>query len=368
MFAKATLTLVNDLSDWFGRIFRSAVGRWLGASLLLASAAACTAGAVPPDEDAAVTFPAIPSATPATAAIATSTPELSPKLEVKPTREPAPRPSATPRPAQVPRIVRQDFLRLQEDMKQAIEEYAVPGNYAIAVTDLQTRETISVRGREQQLGGCTLNLFVLLQFLLLQVALDLEAGKYELDRVDRLIRATTWSSNAFTARELFAVVGDGDATAGVQRVAELIYQRTRSAEIILDHPPAFPASSLGVNLNNWTTALGMNRALAALWNGDIVDGELRDYVLERLAEVKPGLNYLTASVPEGTVSHKNGFFLGDNGFVDNDAGIIRLRRGDVEYAYALTFLSEQVPFEFGDVVLAQRLNTMVYEVMAARYP
>jgi hypothetical protein len=68
------------------------------------------------------------------------------------------------------------------------------------------------------------------------------------------------------------------------------------------------------------------------------------------------------------VSHKNGFFYGSNGYVDNDSGIVRLQRGDTEYAYAVTFLSEQVPSEYGDVTLGQQLGALAYEVMAARYP
>ncbi len=112
----------------------------------------------------------------------------------------------------------------------------------------------------------------------------------------------------------------------------------------------------------------MNRALAALWAGEVVEGEMRDYLLEVLGDVKPGLNYLSAAVPEGTVSHKNGFFIASNGYVDNDVGIIRLQRGDKEYAYAFSFLSEQVPSEYGDVILGQQLGALAYEVMAARYP
>jgi hypothetical protein len=112
----------------------------------------------------------------------------------------------------------------------------------------------------------------------------------------------------------------------------------------------------------------MNRALAALWTGVVVEGEMRDYLLEVLEGVKPGLNYLTAVVPDGTVSHKYGFFIGSFGYVDYDVGIIRLLRGDVEYAYALSFLSEQVPTEYGDVALGQQLGALAYEVMAARYP
>lgn len=255
-----------------------------------------------------------------------------------------------------------DLLQLQGDMARAIDEYWVAGNYAVAVTDLQTGETVSVRGDVRQMSGCSMNLFVLYQ-----VAFDVQEGRYALSRVDDLVRATTWSSNAVTAQQLYGVVGGGDTAEGVRRVAESI-DELGLEDVLLDHPPGFHEFSLGKDYNNWVTAESMNRALAALWLGDVVGGEMRRYLLDRLAEVKPGLNYLTAYVPEGIVSHKNGFFLGDTGYVDNDVGIVRLQRGDQEYAYAISFLAEEVPSEYGDVVLGQQLGRMAYDVMAARYP
>ncbi len=218
---RQALTFSNHLSDWVGRTFRSAFIGFSAISFLLVLTAGCTSDAGPADQDATATFLPLPSAT---AAIATSTAETTPKLEATPTREPplvepavapmAPEPSPTPRPVESPRTAGQDLLKLQENLTQAIEEYAVPGNYAIAVTDLQTGETISVRGGERQMSGCSVNLFVLYK-----VVLDLKTGKYDLDRVDRLVRATTWSSSAVTARDLYAVIGDGDgdATKGVRR-------------------------------------------------------------------------------------------------------------------------------------------------------
>jgi hypothetical protein len=182
-----------------------------------------------------------------------------------------------------------------------------------------------------------------------------------------LVRATTWSSNAKTARDLYVIAGDGEGVEGVRRVQELVASLELD-DVLIDHPPAFHEHSLGIDYNNYVTAESMNRALAALWTGEVVEGEMRDYLLEVLEGVKPGLNYLTAVVPDGTVSHKNGFFIGSNGYVDNDVGIIRLQRGDVEYAYALSFLSEQVPTEYGDVALGQQLGALAYEVMATRYP
>jgi hypothetical protein len=256
-----------------------------------------------------------------------------------------------------------DFIDLQGALKKAIDLYPVRGDYAVAVSDLQSGETISVNGDVPRISGCTINLFVLFQ-----VAIDLEAGKYPLALVDELVRDTTWNSDAVTARELYEIVGDGDATKGVRIVDDLIRKRLGIESVLLDHPPAYPDDSLDRDFNNWVTAEAMNQALAALWRGEVVGPKYRAYLLEVLEDVKPGLNYLTAAVPKARVSHKNGFLAGDTGYIDNDVGIVRLSRGDQEFAYAVSFFSQEVPTEYGDVVLGQRLGDLTYKVMLARYP
>jgi hypothetical protein len=253
-------------------------------------------------------------------------------------------------------------VALQAQMSQAIEDYWVPGDYAVAVTDLQTGETVSVNGDQSQLSGCVANLFVLFQ-----AVRDVEAGRYSLDEVDDLVYATTWSSNATTAWELYGIVGGGDTAAGVRRVNSLIHDDLSLDAVILDHPPGFD-DSIALDPNNWVTVTAVNRALSALWDGEVVGESGRAYLLDALNTVKPGLNYLTAAVPEGLVSHKNGFLQADTGYVDNDAGIIRLVRGDTEYAYAMTFLSQEVATKYADIPLGQQLGTLAYEVMATRYP
>ncbi len=276
--------------------------------------------------------------------------------------DPTPVVTRTPVPEE-PTTPAADLLVLQEELQAAVDGYWVAGNYAVAVTDLQTGETISVNGDVPHLSGCVMNLFVILQ-----VARDLEAGRYEVARADSLIAATTWSSNAQTARALYAIAGDGDATEGVRRVDALIRDVLKLETILIDHPPSYHADSIGRDYNNWATVLDTNLALAALWKGDVLSPQWRDFVLAHLAEVKAGLNYLTAAVPEGIVSHKNGFLEADTGWVDNDVGIVRLQRGDREIAYAVSFFSEEVPSKYADVVLGQQVSTLVYKVMAARYP
>lgn len=280
-------------------------------------------------------------------------PTSTPVVEVTPTPEPAPPPPPPPG---------EDLIALQTSMAQAIEEYWAPGDYAVAVTDLQTGETVGVNETRSQLSACIANLFVLFQ-----TARDIEAGKYTANDVDWLVSTTTWNSDANAARELYGFVGDGDVTVGIVLVNSLIHDVLDLDDIILDHPPGFD-DSIALDPNNWVSAESVNRALLAFWRGEVVGAEGRAYLLDHLATVKPGLNYLTAAVPEGMVSHKNGFLEADTGFVDNDAGIIRLTRGNTEYAYALTFLSQEVSSKYDDIVLGQQLGALAYEVMAARYP
>ncbi len=91
-----------------------------------------------------------------------------------------------------------------------------------------------------------------------------------------------------------------------------------------------------------------------------------------MAEVKPGLNYLTAvgpDTPDAIVSHKNGFFPTDAGwYVDNDIGIVRFERDGEQLAYAISFLSQRVPHKYDDIPFAQRLTAATWAFFQERYP
>lgn len=276
---------------------------------------------------------------------------------------PTPTPTPTPPTATVtPREPKADLVELQAALQDAIDAYGSDGRFAFAVMDLQTGETVGVNAERRQLSGCVMNLFVLYR-----VALDVQEGRYDVSVVDDLVGATTWSSNAATAYRLYGIAGDGDVAEGVRRVADLIDDLGLD-DVVIDHPPAFDGSDdrIGADDNNWLTANDMNRALAALWSGELLDDEWKAWLLDHLENVKPGLNYLTAAVP-GEVSHKNGFFQASSGYVDNDAGIIRFEAGGVTYAFAATFLSEEVPYKYGDIVLGQQLMRLAFEAFEARY-
>ncbi|MGE0134799.1 MAG: serine hydrolase [Dehalococcoidia bacterium] len=273
-------------------------------------------------------------------------PATSPAAPVE--REPAPPPAA-------------DLLLLRDRMAAAIDAYWAPGRYAVAVTDLQTGETVSVNGDRLQLSGCVINLFALLHSVR-----DVWGARYPQDAVESLIAATIWSSNPHTARELYRLIGDGDVVEGVRRVEAYAREDLGLSGVILDHPPAY-SESIGINPDNWVTADAMNAALTALWRHEAIpEPSWREFLLYHMTQVKPGLNYLTAVTP-ALVSHKNGFLPASTGYVDNDVAIVRFDARDGERAYAITFLSEGVANEYDDIPLGQQLTYMAYEAMTTRY-
>jgi beta-lactamase class A len=308
---------------------------------------------------------------------ATSTPLASATATMTPTATQPP-PTATPTPTMTPTPTPAiGWEAFAAELQAAADNYWVTGRYAAAITDLQTGYTALVNGDQHQLTGCIVNLFILVAALQ-----DVEAGKYPAAAVDELIDATIWSSNASTAYELYRIVGDGDPAKGVDRV-QSIFDSLGMTETQIDHPPAFSgdgtlaeidsggvsAQAVPDDTNNWTTARDVNVALTALYNGELLSPEGTEDFLQRLTNVKAGLNYLVAYVPgPAEVSHKNGFFPNnDSTWVDNDAGIVRVERDGVRYAYAVSFFSDSVPEKYADIPLGQEISRIAYEYFARVY-
>lgn len=282
-----------------------------------------------------------------------------------PTATPAktPTPSLLPTSTPLPEVmVSPSLTALREDLAEEIGNYWVAGEYAVAVTDLQTGETISVNGHRPQLSGCVMNFFPILASVE-----GVQNGVYLEDQVGDLISATVWSSNPHTARSLYSIIGGGDVVEGVARTARFIKDRLGLSETLLDHPPAYPGDSLGIDANNWMTAEDANAALTVLYSGSLLTPEWREYLLAKMIVVKPGLNYLTAYGSGGVVSHKNGFFVDENGWIDNDIGIVRFERDGVAYAYVISFFSQKVPQKYGDITLGQSVSEIVWSYFSNKY-
>lgn len=276
--------------------------------------------------------------------------------------QPPPTPSPT-RPAdQRPLAPAPTLDALRARMQRAIDTFAVGGTYAIAVTDLQTGETASVNGKQPQISGCVMNIFVLIAAMQ-----DVSWGAYPASRVQTLVANTLWSSDAASARQLYAITGGGNALKGVRRVQSMA-DALGLRDVFIDHPPGYPNESLGLDANNWVTAEEVNQMLAALYHGKLLDEPHRTQFLDAMTRVRPELNYLLGSGVTGLVSHKNGFLFESGGWVDNDAGIVRFTRGGREYAYAVTFLSMDVDSYLGDVILGQSLTRMIWEHFSSAYP
>jgi hypothetical protein len=241
----------------------------------------------------------------------------------------------------------------------AIGSYWADGTYDACATDLQTAQTACANGVRQQLSGCVINFFVILQSVV-----DVQNNTRPESDVGDLISRTIYGSNASTAHELYGIVGGGDFVTGVSRVRDLI-ARLEMKSTIIDHPPAFDGESLGVDESNWITALDANNALAKIYHGEILTPFWRDYLLAKMEGVKPGLNYLIGSTPGGIVSHKNGFFAA-NGWVDNDIGIVRLGPNG-EFAYAISFFSQDVPGKYDDIALGQEIMSTAWKYFSTKY-
>ena len=236
-------------------------------------------------------------------------------------------------------------------------------NASVAITDLQTHETVDVSGYDTRLPGCTINLFALLR-----VAVDLQAGRYPEYLVGDTIGLTINRSDPILARALMRdFIGAGDLGLGMRRVNDFVHALGMTSTL-MDHPPAFPQESLFGGIDNRITARDVNRGLQGLWDGRILNPWWRDYMLFQMTKVKPGLNYL---IPAGTsdgaiVSHKNGFLYSE-GWADNDIGIVWYDRGGQRVGYAISFFTEGVPTKYDDIPLGQHISSLAYQWFVGRY-
>jgi hypothetical protein len=254
-----------------------------------------------------------------------------------------------------------DMWALRDRMAAAIANS--PIDTAIAVTDLQTGETVDVFGDAPRLPGCTINLFVLMR-----VVFDLQHGKYPEPQPGDLIAQTINRSDPVTARTLAKYwVGDGDLWTGLRRTNDFVRALGMSSSLY-DHPPAYPLDSQFGTYTNVITARDANRGLKAIWDGLVLDPYWRDYLLYKMTLVKPGLNYLIAAGAGAgaTVSHKNGFLF-EEGWADNDIGIVWFERGGRRYGFAISFFTQSVPRKYDDIPLGQQLVSMAYSWFVSRY-
>lgn len=255
-----------------------------------------------------------------------------------------------------------DFLGLRDQLAAVIDAYGQiePSiDVAVAVTDLQTGQTISVNGNLAQRAACTINMFALVA-----AASQMQDGLANPADLAYSIRIGIGASYPPQVKRLLELAFD-DYYQGLARTREIMTGLGMKASVF-DHVPYYGDGTR----NNLLTALETNMALAKLYANQALNPEWTAYTLARLREIKPGLNYIIPGyLPgEATVAHKIGYYWDIDGWVDNDAGIVTFRGGDgSEKAYAITYLSQKASTEYAGYSFGARLSRIVWDWFQERY-
>jgi hypothetical protein len=230
---------------------------------------------------------------------------------------------------------------------------------AIAVTDLQTFQTISVNGSELHRSACTINMFALFA-----AVSEFEAGRADPSTVAGYIRSGIGSSYPPSVAAFLTQIF-GSAEAGVARAQEMM--RSWGMETsIYDHVPLFGDGTQ----YNLLTALETNQALTKLYRREMFDDLWTEYTLERLRDIDADLNYMIpAHLPSGvTVAHKMGYHWDYDGWVNNDAGIVTfISPSGKEIAYVISYFSEGTPSEYVGYSLGATLSKIVWDWFDLNY-
>ncbi len=271
----------------------------------------------------------------------------------------------TPTPAgEIPENVNvsPEFLALRDTLAKEIETYAaqVGGiEVGIAVTDIQTGQTISVNGNVFHRTGCTINLFALLA-----AVGEFEAGRADPSRFVRSIRVGIGGSYPPEVRRFLERIF-GSHRAGVDRAQEMM----RSWGMVASEFHQVPYYATGTAVNR-LTALEVNLALTKLYRGEMFSPEWTAYTLARLREVNWGLNYmLPGRLPRSAVvAHKIGFYADWDGWVNNDAGVVTFTGSDGQQkAYVISYLSQKARTEYTGYSFGARLSGIAWDYFEATY-
>ena len=256
-----------------------------------------------------------------------------------------------------------DMLALRDQLAREIEDYSDQAggiDVAIAVTDLQTGETISVNGNTLHKTGCTINLFAFLT-----AVSEFQAGNASPGALSESIRRGIGGSYP---PEVAAFLNSifGSYTAGVQRARQLMTSWGMTASYF-DHVPFYGGDTPPPNL---LTALETNGILARLYRGQLFSAEWTRYALDVLRDIAPYVQYILPKyLPlEATVAHKIGSYDDDDGWVNNDAGIVTFTGSDgAEKAYVISYFSQRVASEQAGYSFGARLSRAVWDFMGPRY-
>jgi len=256
-----------------------------------------------------------------------------------------------------------DFLALRDQLESSIVAYdaSVGGiDAAIAVTDLQNGETISVGGNVLHRTGCVINLFALLG-----AVSQFQAGNASPDGLGYSIKKGIGGSYPPEVKNFTQSIF-GSYWEGTYYARSLMSSWGMTASYF-DHIPFYGGEYPSPNI---LTALETNDILAKLWNEQLFNYEWTVYTLRVLRDSYWYVNYIIPGrLPEeATVGHKIGYYADWDGWVNNDTGIVTFQGADgKQKAYAITYLSQLANTERAGYSLGAKLSKDVWDWMVGKY-
>ncbi|MDP9180164.1 MAG: class A beta-lactamase-related serine hydrolase [Chloroflexota bacterium] len=257
-----------------------------------------------------------------------------------------------------------DMLGLQDQLASTIADYEaqVGGiDVGVAVSDLVTGETLSVNGNSAHKTGCVINLFALL------AAVDqFQAGDASPSGLEYSIKKGIGGSYPPEVKNFLNAIF-GDYPDGVAYARQLMSGWGLKVASY-DHIPYYGGSESPPP--NILTPLETNNILAGVWNDHLFTDQWSNYTISVLRDSYAYVNYILPKyLPDSaTVGHKIGYYDDDDGWVNNDVGIVSFTGADgQEKAYAISYFSQYGPSEVAGYSFGAKLSLAVYDAMADRY-
>ncbi len=256
-----------------------------------------------------------------------------------------------------------DMIGLQNELASTVADYESANaiDVGVAVTDLVTGETLSVNGNTAHKTGCVINLFGLL------AAVDqFQAGNASPSGLEYSIKKGIGGSYPPEVKNFLNAIF-GNYPDGVAYARQLMAGWGLKVATY-DHIPFYGGSDTPPP--NILTPLETNSILARVWNDQLFDKQWSDYTVSVLRDSYAYVNYILPKyLPDSaTVGHKIGYYDDDDGWVNNDVGIVSFTGADgQEKAYAISYFSQYGRSEYDGYSFGARLSLDVYDFMAPRY-
>jgi hypothetical protein len=255
-----------------------------------------------------------------------------------------------------------ELLALKDQLTATISDYEtrVGIDVGLAVTDLQTGETISINGNVLHKTGCVINMFGLF------AAVDeFQSGNASPSGLEYSIKKGIGGSYPPEVKNFLQAIY-GYYPDGVAHARELMSGWGMKLAWY-DHIPYYGGDNPPANI---LTPLESTGILTRLWNDQLFNEQWTDYTISVLRDSYAYADYILPKYLPWyvTVGHKIGYYWDYDGWVNNDVGIVSWAGPDGSTkAYAISYFSQNAPSEAAGYTFGQRLSLDTYNFMVNRY-